>query len=226
MIDIDLTPDPRLSTSTENIELYASNGIMCDYQPKAQDLYDVNDNLNTTEMVANDKQEIKFIAPNSLITNQTISNYDNKGNTVVSPEIADIKPNYANVDNEERKAKIGVQIKNNSLYPLSEVTILGKIPFKGNTYVLSGEDLGSTYTTKMANTGIEIPQELQGKVTVYYSENETPDKELDKVENGWKTAEQIGDWDKISDKFWRDKRKLWNRICILLYGANTKWISL
>ncbi len=197
MIDVDLTPDPRLSTSTENIELYASNGIMCDYQPKAQDLYDVNDNLNTTEMVANDKQEIKFIAPNSLITNQTISNYDNKGNTVVSPEIADIKPNYANVDNEERKAKIGVQIKNNSLYPLSEVTILGKIPFKGNTYVLSGEDLGSTYTTKMANTGIEIPQELQGKVTVYYSENETPDKELDKVENGWKTAEQIGDWDKI-----------------------------
>ena len=77
------------------------------------------------------------------------------------------------------------------------MTILGKIPFKGNTYVLSGEDLGSTYTTKMANTGIEIPQELQGKVTVYYSENETPDKELDKIENGWKTAEQIGDWDKI-----------------------------
>lgn len=197
MIDVDLTPDPRLSTSTENMELYASNGIMCDYQPKAQDLYDVNDNLNTTEMVANDKQEVKFIAPNSLITNQTISNYDNKGTTVVSPEIADIKPNYANVDNEERKAKIGVQIKNNCLYPLSEIAILGKIPFKGNNYVLSGEDLGSTYTTKMANTGIEIPQELQGKVTVYYSENETPDKELDKVENGWKTAEQIVDWDKV-----------------------------
>ena len=46
-IDVDLTPDPRIATTTKNIELYASNENGSDYYYKAQDIYDVNNNLNT-----------------------------------------------------------------------------------------------------------------------------------------------------------------------------------
>ena len=92
---------------------------------------------------------------------------------MVSPQIADIKPSYAIVDQgEEKEATIGIQIKNNYASTISEIKIIGKIPFEGNKYVLSGEDLGSTFTTKMTEAGITVPQDLQQYVTVYYSEME------------------------------------------------------
>ena len=196
-IDVDLGPDPRVSTASYRIRLYASNGTTCEYSLVGEDIYDVNDNLNITENVLMEDAVINLVSPSQLLTNQTISDYDNKGNTVVSPEIADINPSYASIDNEERKAKIGIQIKNNYPYSLSEIKLLGKIPFKGNTFVLHEEDLGSVYTTKMTNIGIEVPEELQGKITVYYSENETPSKDLSDIGNGWKTSDQITNWDNI-----------------------------
>ena len=198
-IDVDLTPDPRIETMTRSIELYASNESACDYYYKAQDIYDVNNNLNTNEQVNYRAINISMVAPNSLLTNQTATEFDDKGSVVVSPQIADIKPIYAVVDQEKevRTAKIGVQIKNNYTSTISEIQILGKIPFEGNTYVISGEDLESTFTTKMTNAGIEIPAELQSFAKVYYSNNENPDKDINKAENGWKTTEEITNWDGI-----------------------------
>ena len=199
-IDMNLSPDPRVATSTKQVELYASNEKISDYYYDAKDIYDVNNNLNIDEVVNHTTTSISMIAPNSLLTNQIGTNFDDKGSMVISPQIADIKPKYAVVDQEEREeqlATIGVQIRNNYTNTTSEVQILGKIPFKGNTYVLSGEDLGSTFTTKMTSEGIEVPEELKQYTTVYYSENENPDKDLEKQENGWKTADQIENWDNV-----------------------------
>ena len=198
-IDIDLSPDPRIATTTKPIELYASNENGSDYYYKAQDIYDVNNNLNIEEQVNHTTTNISMVSPNSLLTNQTATDYDDKGSEIVSPEIADIKPSYVVVDQEqeEQTAKIGVQLKNNYSSTISEIQILGKIPFEGNTYVLSGGDLGSTFTTKMTNTGIEVPEELKGIVKIYYSDNENPDRDLSKVENNWKTAEEVENWDNI-----------------------------
>ena len=196
-LDIDMTPDPRIKSTNSQITLYASNEVDGEYSNEIKDKYDVNDNLNTTENVQYDTATISLNAPSSLLTSQTISNYDEKGSSVVSPEIADISPLYANVDNTERTAKVGVQIKNNYSGTISEVEILGKIPFKGNTYALSEGDMGSTYTSKMLNTGIEVPEELKQVVKVYYSENENPSKDLSNETNGWKTANEITSWENI-----------------------------
>lgn len=196
-IDVDLTPDPRIETTKSQIELYASNGVESDYYYKAEDIYDVNDNLNTKEQVNKTSTSINLIAPNSLLTSQIASNYDTKGNMIISPEIADVKPNYSVVDNEEKTAQIGMHVKNNYTSTISDIVILGKIPFEGNTYVISEKDLGSNFTTKMTSEGIQVPAELQEKITVYYSENENPGKEIDNKQNGWKTKEQITNWDNI-----------------------------
>ena len=75
--------------------------------------------------------------------------------------------------------------------------MLGKIPFEGNKYVISGGDLGSTFTTTMTNTGIELPAELQNIATVYYSSNENPDRDMTKAENGWQTAVNVTNWDNV-----------------------------
>lgn len=195
VMDLDLVPDPRIASATKDIELYATNEAICDYQPSEEDIYDVNNNLNVTEKVMKTTCPIEFIAPNTLLTSETISHYDDKGSVVVSPEIADVK--NTGLDSEERKATIGIQIRNNYTNTISEACILGKIPFEGNTYALSDEDLGSEYTTNMTNEGIQVPEELKGQVKVYYSENETPTKDVSDAENGWKTADRITDWDKV-----------------------------
>ena len=136
-IDVDLTPDPRIATTTRSVELYASNENGSDYYYTAQDIYDVNNNLNTEELVNRTTTSSSMISPNSLLTNQTASDYDDKGSTVVSPQVADIKPVYAVVDQEqeEQTVKIGVQIKNNYASTISEIQKIGEIPFEGNTYV-------------------------------------------------------------------------------------------
>ena len=198
-IHTDITADPRIATTTDKFELWASNEESAEYYYNSADIYDVNSNSNTEEKVHKSTTEVQLIAPNTLLTNQTASNFDKDGTQVISPQVADVKPQIATVsqDTPEKTVRIGAQIKNNYSDIITDVVILGKIPFKGNTYVLSEYDLGSEFTTKMTDAGLEVPEELQGKVVVYYSENETPDKDLSNEENGWKTAENITNWDNI-----------------------------
>lgn len=198
-LDVDISPDPRIATTTKSIELFASNENGSDYYYKAEDTYDVNNNLNKTELVNHTSVSLSMISPNSLLTNQTATNYDDKNSIVISPQIADVKPQYAVVDQEQinQTASIGTQIKNNYASTISDIKILGKIPFKGNTYVISGADLNSSFTTKMTNEGIIVPEELQEIAKVYYSENETPDINLSNETNNWKTVDQVENWDNI-----------------------------
>ena len=199
ILDVNLTPDPRIASKTEYFELYAYNEATASYYYSAKDIYDLNNNLNTEELVHKSEAPIYMVSPNSLLTNQILTDYDESGSVIISPQIADIKRNIVSADGkaEEKTVKIGVQLKNNYSNNLSDVKILGKIPFEGNTYVLSEGKLNSQFTTKMKNTGIEIPEQLKGKVTVYYSENENPDRNIAKVENNWKTKEQVDNWDNI-----------------------------
>ena len=195
VINVNVTPDPRISTQTEYFELYAANEESVSYYSEAEDIFDVNDNLNVKEKVHKSSVQVSLFAPNTLLTNQTISNFDVNGTLVVSPQIADVKPALATV--EEKTVRIGAQVRNNYTSTISEVKIFGKIPFKGNTYVIHGDDLKSTFTTKMTEAGLELPEALQGKVKVYYSANENPDRDVENVDNGWKLADEIEDWDSV-----------------------------
>ena len=190
VIDCNLTPDPIGLTETKPIELYASNEIGIYYQNSAADQYDVNNNLNTKENVNYSITNISFIAPTSLITSQTGSEFDNKGSIVRAPQIAEITK-------AQRTAKINVQIANNYGSTVSEMLVLGKIPFAGNRTTLTNQELGSTYTATMNNTGIQVPAELARYATVYYSENENPTKDLQDSNNGWKTKNEVTNWNNI-----------------------------
>ena len=198
-IDLNITPDPRKASVTKDIELYASNENASDYYYKGQDAYDVNNNLNTTENVNKTTKAITFVAPSSLLTNQMASEFDEKSSTVISPQIAEIKPQVASVDQEveEKTAKIGVIIKNNYSNTISDIKILGKIPFEGNTYTLTGSDLNSQFSTKMTNAGIQLPEQVANVAKVYYSENTNPSNDLNDESNVWKTADQVENWDNI-----------------------------
>ena len=196
-INCNLTADPRIPTSNRDIELYAHNEEATDYYYKSEDTYDVNNNNNTQEKINKQTAVISMVSPNSLLTNQTLSEFDNEGTVIVSPSTADISIKSTSVETEEKTAKIGVQLNNNYISTISEVLILGKIPFEGNKTALTNQDLGSTFTTKMKEGGITAPAQIADGITIYYSENENPTKDINDEANGWKPAEDIQNWDNI-----------------------------
>ena len=177
-IDCNLTADPRIATTTESFEMYASNEENENYYNKGQDIYDVNGNLNTKENVAKVSANMSLVSPNSLLTNETASEYDEDGNITIAPKVAE-------TTKEQRTAKVNIELNNNYSSTISEVQILGRVPFEGNKYVLNGEDLGSTFTVSMSEEGIIIPEKLKNIAKVYYSENGEATNDLGDTANGW-----------------------------------------
>ncbi len=179
-LDCTITPNPGSPTQDEEVELYAFNkNAVGDYEPgDSKDIYDINGNSNTEELVGYITRTISFVAPNSLVTGQRAINYDEKGSIAISPKLA-----Y--VSKSQRTATLEMSVVNNYSGTIGEIDILGKIPTKGNTFAINGNDLGSTYNTTMTNAGIQVPDELKDKVTIYYSEQINPTKDLDDLQNGW-----------------------------------------
>lgn len=198
-IDANLTANPRISTVEKIIELYASNEETKYYYYNSADIYDVNDNLNTEELVNKTTTSINLISPNSILTNQTMQLEDEQVSSeiVISPKVLELRPLYDNDEQEKQEVKIGIQLKNNYSHTISEIQILGKIPFEGNKYVISQKDLKSEFSTTMKSSGIEIPNDLIEYATIYYSENENPSRDIDNSSNGWKRTEDVTDWTKI-----------------------------
>ncbi len=187
-LDCDISIDPRVLTVSKNIELYATNENDTDYYYSTKDIYDVNQNGNKDEVVNCTNSEIIIIAPSILLTNQTAMEYG-------IPDKVTIAPETAYVSKEQRSAKINIELNNNYSSTVSEVVILGKVPFKGNKYVIANNDLGSTFTCTMKNTGIVVPEELLDFAKVYYSENENPTRDVYNTENGW--TESLVDFSKV-----------------------------
>ncbi len=177
-IDCNVTPDPRIPTTTETIELYASNENTVEYYETSPDIFDVNGNLNTTEKINKATVDISLISPNSLLTSQIASNYDETEKITIAPKIA-------NVSKEQRTAKVNIEINNNYTNKISEVQILGRVPYEGNKYTINGSEMGSTFTTTMSNRGITLPEVLQRVAKIYYSEKGEATKDLKNTSNGW-----------------------------------------
>ena len=195
-IDANITPDPRKISATRDIELYAYNEECNNYKDtlRAEDTYDINGDGNTKDIVDYSKRSLTFVGPSTLLTTETASDYNEEGDelkTTVAPQVAEIDKTQNN-----RTAKISVQITNNYSGNISGIVVVGKTPFAGNTSQVLGNDLGSTFTANMTGP-IELPEELQGIAKVYYSENEIVNNNINDSSNNWKTEEEITDFSKI-----------------------------
>ena len=178
----DISPDPRVATTSESIELYYINenedSVL--YRNSVNDTYDVNGDLNTEEKVGIAYASISLVSPNSLLTNQTATNYDDDNNITIAPKNAELVK-------DRREATVNIELKNNYSSTISEVTIIGRVPFAGNKFTINGRDMGSTYTATMKDSGIIVPEELLEYATIYYSENGEATKDINDESNGWTT---------------------------------------
>ena len=178
-IDTNLTADPRIPTQTQNAKLYAYNEFCDNYKTSTQDIHDVNGNSVTDDQIGYDTESIELVSPTSLLTNQQATDYNEAKESAVAPQVATIDKTEADT------ATVNVSVTNNYSGTISEVTILGKIPFAGNTFSINKTDLGSNFTTQMLSSGITVPDDLKDIAKVYYSEKEDPTNDLSDPNNGW-----------------------------------------
>ena len=191
-IDCDVTPDYKINSTTKQFKLYYNNELANRYYNLDDDKYDVNENTSTDEKVGFAETDAEFISTQELITFETVSNYTkvSKESDEWSDQIT-VAPEVAEVDNGEGQATINLVLKNGYKKSIRNIKVLGRIPFEENKNVLSQEDMSSAFTANISQNGIIIPQELQGKVDIYYSANENADLDLTNEENGWKKVEEF-----------------------------------
>lgn len=185
-------PDVRTATGTYQINIYGINPGINPSEHNTNDFYDLDSDLDTNERVNYVDIPITLTSPNEVITTTTLTNYNQVDETSVSPQIAEVN---SIVDDSD--ATVGIGITNGSQYSIKDIVVIGKIGFVGNTYQVGNGNLGSEYDIHMAATGITIPDTLVDKVTVYYSNYETPTNDLNDVTNNWQLKENIADFNSI-----------------------------
>lgn len=133
-----------------------------------------------------DSSEVSFniVAKSGLITISELSGYN--GNETKRTLDENAITGQLEIGAGEKIAKISTKIVNNYQSDISNIRILGRIPFKNNKKI-DGSDLGSSFSTKL--TEALKTEGMTGKI--YYSEDEEPIEESD----SWK--EQVSSFENI-----------------------------
>ena len=190
-VDLNITPDPRILTVNKNVELYSYNEECPNYESNGEDIYDLNGNGDTEDLVGKNNKNIQLVGPTSLITSETATNYNETADTVTGPQVAILEKS-----NTEKTANVTINLLNNYSGNISGIKLIGKIPFKGNKFQYTGNDVGSVYTTELTGP-IAIPDTIKDYAKVYYSEQEQVTDDIYDENNGWKVADETTDFSKV-----------------------------
>ena len=170
IINADITLKNLTPTRNDVMKVYVTNELATAYE-------------NEVNKKAYIETPLSSVAPIGIVTTNTISSYNNAKETVTSISGTEAvgKLDYKA---QSQTATTSMNIINNNVSPIENVSILGRIPFTGNKDLLTGEDLGTTINTQIAS-GITSAGLDASKVKVYYSENPEATKDLQNAQNGW-----------------------------------------
>lgn len=130
-----------------------------------------------------EEYEFTYSAPTGLVAVNSTFNYNNLGTALTSVRQG-VKEDVIDIYSEAKVATMEVIVMNNNGNTVTNLAVLGRIPFKGVKDIATGEELGTTLDTKLV--GSVISDERNGvEFTVYYSENPEATKDLENEENGW-----------------------------------------
>jgi len=150
-----------------------------------------NSNVITTARTVTAEQNevsaiITYKAPTGVVATNSIGNYAEGAQTLTSitgeSQIATI-PTMS----PARTVNFEMNVINNYSNTIDNISVLGRIPFKGNKSVSDGADLGSTMDMQL-KTAINVSGIDSSKITVYYSTNGEATKDLGLASNGWTTS--------------------------------------
>lgn len=177
IINIDITLKNLTPTRNDVMKVYVTNELATAYE-------------NEVNKKAYGETALNAVAPVGIVATNTISSYNNAKETVTS-----ISGNEAvgklDLKSQSQIATTSMNIINNNITAIENISILGRIPFAGNKDVLTGKDLGTTLDTQIVSGIVSVGLDTS-KVKVYYSENPEATKDLQNAQNGWvETLEAI-----------------------------------
>ena len=189
LLDCSVQTDPNTESKKANIELYAYNkGNNSFYETEiSKDVYDINNNANTEESIGKKSDNINIERPETLLSNES---------TTINEETI-YNPLVAMIENSDRTATVDIELQNNHKNAITDIKILGKIPYEGNTYQQTEENLGSTYTARIISDGIKLPEELAKRSTIYYSEQENVTDDPSDEQSKW--VQNIDDYSNVKN---------------------------
>ena len=190
-IDSNITVDPLAKSKNTTAKIYYYNSYQSSYLQyinETKDIFDINNNGSTEDNVGYSTMNVTIVSPDTLVISQEITGYNTKGETTYAPGTGIIESNGTGT------ATVKVQLANYWTPSVSNIKLIGKIPFSNNISPLSKQALNSDFTTTMTSAGIRLPNDLDGIAKVYYSELVDPSMEDRSL---WKTRDQITDWNNI-----------------------------
>ncbi len=138
------------------------------------------DNKDHGEAVAT----VNYSSPTGLVAVNAIKGFDGKDSMIASvnqgTSNADI-PVFAG----ETTATSNIHVMNNNKNSVSNIVILGRIPFKGVKDIATGAELGTNVDTKLLSK-ITTLDGNDDDFKFYYSTNGEATKDLNDAANGWK----------------------------------------
>ena len=158
----------------DEIKLYYYNETVSNYQTQTH----VGETL-----FGYDSTVFEYQTPVGLIVMNAISNFDDENKTINSIEQGEILENIE-MENKEKIATMELTVINNTKEECIETVFLGRIPFKGNTDVETGKDIGCNIDTVM-KTGLIANESNAVPVKIYYSDNPNATKDLNNGDNRW-----------------------------------------
>ncbi len=172
LIDTDMVLDVYATSEEKEITLNYINEDATSYN-------------NEVKEYGTSKTKVSYTAPSGLVSVNTISSYNNSGSSVTSVMQGTITDKIEIYD-DSKVSTMDILVMNNNENVVKDVKILGRIPFKGNTDVSTGENLGTTVDTNIVR-GIVSSSNNKVNVKIYYSENGTATEDLNNLQNGWMT---------------------------------------
>ena len=130
--------------------------------------------------------EINFVAPTGVVAANSISNYADGEDEIMSISDEGEEGTLA-IYSDTQIATITGTVINNYENAINNVVVLGIIPSEGNTEIDSEEDLGSTFTASL-NSTITVSGLDEDVYTIYYSEVTNASTDLSDESNGWSTT--------------------------------------
>ena len=190
-INENLTADPLAKSKNALAKIYYYNAYPVEhsqYETETADKFDINNNVRTDDIIGESAFAIGIVSPDTLVVTQEMTGYNTKNETAYAPGTGIIESNGSGT------ATVKIQLANYWTPTVSNVKLIGKIPFRNNITPLSKQTLKSTFSTTMTEDGIQLPEDLKRFAKVYYSELEDP--EMNEA-SAWKEKAQVTNWNNI-----------------------------
>ena len=183
ILDTNIILEEMTPQKHDNIKLYYSNEAATNYSSEVA--WSIAKSQEGSVLPTNGYEAITFSyqTPMGFVTINGMQNYDNSGNTIKTMKQGDITARLE-MGIPSRVVTMNLGAVNNTGNNCTEVRFLGRIPTKGTTDVITGEDLNSNISTKLVS---RITPSIDNEVLcdIYYSANPAADANLDYAANGW-----------------------------------------